>query len=415
MDSKADTVDSTQDTKSVCSANSAESTVIPETIIIYPNDPELQKLAKCPHCSMKFNSENCVPITITCGQTVCKSCVDQTLCANLYKVHRTNGEYQPWAKNFVVYALLDKMSLLSDEKNIETEYPDIGDHIETFRYVKTETDILRRYLKSTLNDYKDFDYILVRDRYLQATQSLDWFSKDVENWLRDFYEPVEGKSTDNEPIKMEKDDVLMEAIHCAVCCERYNKTNYAPFSAFCGHTFCRKCFYKFIKYEKKYFFDCCLCCVRTVLGSPSANHTAIKLLEKLNLLADNDDQTDMPSLDHKTDIDADRAATIKRNLVIRACERYVEIDLEVLKFQKKYARFPAVKDVRKQILQLRDDLIDENPPAVRSRNNNFADACTAVIFILTYGFAILFFLACMAVLFIATSHDHDKRVKKHDY
>uniref|UniRef100_A0A7E4UT32 RING-type domain-containing protein n=1 Tax=Panagrellus redivivus TaxID=6233 RepID=A0A7E4UT32_PANRE len=78
---------------------------------------------------------------------------------------------------------------------------------------------------------------------------------------------------------------------CCICYEIYNRTNRAPISVGCGHTFCQKCVRRITKVtNQKKTFSCPVCRSVSVLdmGDFTKNLDFIQALEKLNLLASDD-------------------------------------------------------------------------------------------------------------------------------
>uniref|UniRef100_A0A7E4ZRI9 RING-type domain-containing protein n=1 Tax=Panagrellus redivivus TaxID=6233 RepID=A0A7E4ZRI9_PANRE len=74
---------------------------------------------------------------------------------------------------------------------------------------------------------------------------------------------------------------------CCICMETYTKEIRAPVTIPCGHTFCKSCINKFIKAK---VIQCCVCNVVTIgFTKFSKNYAMLQMLEKLNLLTDEDD------------------------------------------------------------------------------------------------------------------------------
>uniref|UniRef100_A0A7E4UR73 RING-type domain-containing protein n=1 Tax=Panagrellus redivivus TaxID=6233 RepID=A0A7E4UR73_PANRE len=83
---------------------------------------------------------------------------------------------------------------------------------------------------------------------------------------------------------------------CVICYYTYNRTNRAPVSMPCGHTFCRQCCIRQTTVEK--LFSCGVCRQVSVIGlnGTEKNLTLIEILESLNLL-DTDDSVEGASKD----------------------------------------------------------------------------------------------------------------------
>uniref|UniRef100_A0A7E4VDR5 RING-type domain-containing protein n=1 Tax=Panagrellus redivivus TaxID=6233 RepID=A0A7E4VDR5_PANRE len=79
----------------------------------------------------------------------------------------------------------------------------------------------------------------------------------------------------------------IEMSRCSVCYCTYNRTNRAPISMTCGHTFCHGCIRHM---TTETLFSCAVCRAISPVGwtATKKNILLIKALEKLNLLASDD-------------------------------------------------------------------------------------------------------------------------------
>ena len=74
---------------------------------------------------------------------------------------------------------------------------------------------------------------------------------------------------------------MEEFIECQICSERYNATIKMPKILNCGHTFCKECLTKSLKYSKD--LSCSICRQKTNIKDPEqliTNRTIYDLLDK---------------------------------------------------------------------------------------------------------------------------------------
>uniref|UniRef100_A0A7E4VBE0 RING-type domain-containing protein n=1 Tax=Panagrellus redivivus TaxID=6233 RepID=A0A7E4VBE0_PANRE len=128
---------------------------------------------------------------------------------------------------------------------------------------------------------------------------------------------------------------------CCICYDTYNRTNRAPMSMPCGHTFCHRCVRRM---TKEILFSCGVCRTISPVGwvPTKKNVVLIQALETLNLLAkdDIDEALDSTPLGKTVDeqqihqvTSKDMLSYGKRSLQVLACHmksRYSTFDDAVL-------------------------------------------------------------------------------------
>uniref|UniRef100_A0A7E4ZR21 RING-type domain-containing protein n=1 Tax=Panagrellus redivivus TaxID=6233 RepID=A0A7E4ZR21_PANRE len=93
------------------------------------------------------------------------------------------------------------------------------------------------------------------------------------------------------PVEITSD---IEMSRCCICYATYNRTNRAPISMACGHTFCHGCIRHM---TTKILFSCGVCRTVSPVGwtETKKNVVLIQALEKLNLLASDDSDETLDS------------------------------------------------------------------------------------------------------------------------
>uniref|UniRef100_A0A7E4W260 RING-type domain-containing protein n=1 Tax=Panagrellus redivivus TaxID=6233 RepID=A0A7E4W260_PANRE len=133
----------------------------------------------------------------------------------------------------------------------------------------------------------------------------------------------------------------LDISRCCVCYGIYNRTNRAPMSMPCGHTFCRGCIRQM---TTEILFSCGICRTISPVGwvSTKKNVVLIQALEKMNLLATDDTNEVLESTPLGKTVDEcqlhqvptkDMLSYGKRSLQVLACHmksRYDDSDEAVL-------------------------------------------------------------------------------------
>uniref|UniRef100_A0A7E4VKK8 E3 ubiquitin-protein ligase RNF182 n=1 Tax=Panagrellus redivivus TaxID=6233 RepID=A0A7E4VKK8_PANRE len=274
--------------------------------LINPNDPALVKLATCHRCNKRYNSSTRVPVTMVCGHSVCKACIprccrfgDLFMCTVCQGVHAFSSEN--WTKNVMLYKLLEKFKLINPRKPLRKK-PNYINHVHrTLSVAKTETEAISKYLVYATKFFARLSgmslaasqLLLSRVRRLKdAKKFVDVYTLHLTNTLKTFEAVTVGGDDDMEvdpeehvsfELLPDEDPELDDLVSCGVCFEAYNKTNLAPISFPCGHTFCRRCVSCVVTES---IFKCCMCRVDHFVDVtfPGADENAIVIFSKLDLL-----------------------------------------------------------------------------------------------------------------------------------
>uniref|UniRef100_A0A7E4ZZ33 RING-type domain-containing protein n=1 Tax=Panagrellus redivivus TaxID=6233 RepID=A0A7E4ZZ33_PANRE len=161
-------------------------------------DTEFVELAKCCICYEGYNKTSRVPISMTCGHTLCKRCVgrlnsDIFFCCPVCRGVTVVG-HDEWGKNLVLLQIMEKLGLLASDDDSPAPAPTTSTgsnhrqytqilsgitYKDAFRYTWCFFDVMTDYIayksQNWVEDMKDRMYLMFDD-----------FSAKVEPILRAF-------------------------------------------------------------------------------------------------------------------------------------------------------------------------------------------------------------------------------------